>query len=169
MIWKRGGRKAYPKNAPGDFYVAEDCCTLCGITWIVAPDHFEVDERQGYVKRQLASDAEVDAMISAMGVQELDCIRYKGRDRHVIAALRARGHPSRTPPLDIQTNIAVTCTDEHAEVRLGAAETFNRRVLHGRVQFLLSDDILVGLRVLDLTEKERRILRDYVAEHCVRT
>ena len=54
--------------------------------------------------------------------------------------------------------------DERAEVRLGVAEAFNHAIQHGRVQFLLSDDVLVGLRVLDLTEEERRILRDYIVE-----
>lgn len=71
----------------------------------------------------------------------------------------------RIPRLDIQTSVTVSCTDGHAEVGFGAAETFNRRVLHGRVQFLLSDDVLVGLRVLDLSEKEQRIIRDYISEH----
>jgi hypothetical protein len=69
------------------------------------------------------------------------------------------------PRLDIQADVVLSCADERAEVRLGAAEAFNRAVRHGRVQFLLSDDVLVGLRVLDLTEEERRILRDYIAEH----
>jgi hypothetical protein len=69
------------------------------------------------------------------------------------------------PRLDIHTNVTVSCADGHAEVRLGAAETFNRRILHGRVQFLLSDDVLIGLRAVDLNEKEQRILHDYIAEH----
>jgi hypothetical protein len=94
MIGKRKAReqrKVYGKNAHGDFYVVENCCLWCGIPWVEAPEHFAVDERQCYVKRQPANDAEVNTMISAMTVQELECIRYKGRDRQVIAALRARG------------------------------------------------------------------------------
>jgi hypothetical protein len=59
----------------------------------------------------------------------------------------------------------VSCVNRQAEVRLGAAETFNRRIVHGRVQFLLSEDVLVGVRVLDLTEKERQILDEYIAQH----
>jgi hypothetical protein len=77
----------------------------------------------------------------------------------------AFSNAGRIPRLDIQTTVTLSCADGHAEVRLGAADTFNRRVLHGRVQFLLSDDVLIGLRVLDLNEKEQRILRDYIAEH----
>jgi hypothetical protein len=71
----------------------------------------------------------------------------------------------RIPRLDIQVEVTVSCTDGQAEIRLGAAGSFNRKFLHERVQFLLSDDVLVGLRVTDLTEKERRTLRDYIAEH----
>jgi hypothetical protein len=65
--------------------------------------------------------------------------------------------------LDIRTRVAWSCTDAQAEVRLGTAENFNRRIQHGRVQFLLSDDVLVGMRVLDLTEEERRILGQHIA------
>jgi hypothetical protein len=71
----------------------------------------------------------------------------------------------RIPRLDIQTNVRMSCANRHAEVRLGAAETFDRTVAYGRVQFLVSNDVLVGLRVLDLTDNERRILSDYIAEH----
>ncbi len=67
--------------------------------------------------------------------------------------------------LDIQTEVVLTCTDGNAEVRLGSAKIFDRTLMHGRAQFLLSEDILVGLRLLDLTEKERHILQNYVAEH----
>ncbi len=69
------------------------------------------------------------------------------------------------PRLDIQAEIGMTCTGRLVEVTLGAGETFNRRIVHGRVQFLLADDVLVGLRVLDLTEEEQHTLREYVARH----
>lgn len=81
--------RVYPKNAPGDFYVETGCCTLCGVPWTEAPDHFAVDDRQCYVKRQPTNDAEVGKMIAAMEVQELGCIRYKGRDRAIVEAIRA--------------------------------------------------------------------------------
>jgi len=69
------------------------------------------------------------------------------------------------PRLDIPTDVAASCTDGHAEVALGVAEAFNRRVVYGRVQFLLSDDVLVGLRVLELNKVEQRVLREYIAQH----
>jgi hypothetical protein len=64
--------------------------------------------------------------------------------------------------LDIQTEINMSCVDGQAEVGLGLAKTFNRTFVHGRVQFLLLDDFLVGLRVLDLTEDERQTLSEYI-------
>src|SRR5262245_8687766 len=79
----------YPKNAPGDFYVEEGCCTLCGVPWDVAPDHFAVDDEQCYIKRQPTNGAEVRRMIAAMHVQELGRIRYKGREQEIIDAIRA--------------------------------------------------------------------------------
>jgi hypothetical protein len=72
---------------------------------------------------------------------------------------------SRIQRLDIGTNFTVSCADGQADIALGAAETFNRKVVYGRVQFLLSDDVLVGLRVVDLVDKERCTLLDYIAGH----
>jgi hypothetical protein len=69
------------------------------------------------------------------------------------------------PRLEIQTDVTLSCSDQYAEVRLGAAKIFNHRVGYGRVQFLLADDVLLGLRVLDLNEQEQRILHDYIARH----
>jgi hypothetical protein len=83
-------RKAYSKNAPGDFYVEAGCCLGCGVPWHEAPDHFTVDDVQCYVKRQPANEAEVRNMISAMHLQEIDCIRYNGRDPKIVAAIRAK-------------------------------------------------------------------------------
>jgi hypothetical protein len=70
----------------------------------------------------------------------------------------------RIPRLDIPMNVAVACANGEAEIRLGRAAEFNRKIVFGRVEFLLSDDLLVGLRVLDLTEKETQILCDYLAQ-----
>jgi hypothetical protein len=55
----------------------------------VAPDHFAVDDQQCYVMRQPTNGAQVRRMIAAMQVQELDCIRYKGREQDIIDAIRA--------------------------------------------------------------------------------
>jgi hypothetical protein len=85
-----GPRKAYSRNTAGDFYVEEGCCLGCGVPWHEAPDHFAVDKVQCYVKRQPADEAEIRRVISAMHLQEMGCIRYKGRDQKIIAAIRAK-------------------------------------------------------------------------------
>jgi hypothetical protein len=111
MIWKRAAREqrnVYAKNASGDFYVAENCCLWCGVPWVVAPEHFAIDELQCYVKRQPADDAEVSTMISAMNVQELDCIRYKGRDERIIAPSGPEGEAK---------SLTINQTDDHAPIK----------------------------------------------------
>lgn len=84
----------YPKNAPGDFYVGDGCCISCGIWEIDAPDHFTFDGVQCYVSRQPENEAERKKVAAAMRVSDTECIRYKGRDPTVMAALRRQkcGH-----------------------------------------------------------------------------
>jgi hypothetical protein len=67
-----------------------------------------------------------------------------------------------TPRLDIQTKIAMSWTKGQVEISLGTAKAFNRTIVHGRVQFLLLDDDLVGLRVIMLTEEEQKTLFEYM-------
>jgi hypothetical protein len=51
---------ADPRNVPGDFYVAKDCCTQCGVPWHFAPDLFgDSDDNSG-------------------------CIRYRGNDPEIL-------------------------------------------------------------------------------------
>lgn len=33
MVLKLRLMPALPRNAPGDFYVENDCCLLCGVPW----------------------------------------------------------------------------------------------------------------------------------------
>lgn len=77
----------------------------------------------------------------------------------------AFSNTSGIPRLDIQSSVSVTSVEGQAEIRFGAAEAFNRSVQHGRVQFLLLEDILVGLRVLDLVERERHTLCEYIGRY----
>jgi hypothetical protein len=70
--------------------------------------------------------------------------------------------------IEFPGNVWLSCSDAQAgarvEVDLGCADTFDRRIVHGRIQFLVSEDILVGLRVVDLTDIEQQLLRVYVEE-----
>jgi hypothetical protein len=76
---------------------------------------------------------------------------------------------SASPRLDVETNVTLYCYGGFAEIGIGNARAFNSRAEHGRVQFLISDGVLVGLRILDLTETEQSILCDYIAENPGRT
>ena len=80
--------KPHPANVPGDFYVKENCCTMCDVPFVEAPGLFGVvtdDEgyEQCYVKRQPATPQELDQMIRTVGAAEFRCIRYRGQDRAV--------------------------------------------------------------------------------------
>jgi hypothetical protein len=85
----------HPANVPGPFYVEDGCCLACGI-W--------EDEAEGllawlpdaklphcYVARQPATDAEFAQMLTAMEINEVDCIRVHGCRSDWAERLRAAG------------------------------------------------------------------------------
>jgi hypothetical protein len=80
-----------PENVPGDFYVEEGCCTRCEVPAVEAPEHFAYSEDSCYVCRQPHTPDEVVRMVNAIQVQELNCIRYGGRQRDVQIRLVAIG------------------------------------------------------------------------------
>ncbi|HET6425938.1 MAG TPA: hypothetical protein VFG20_19765 [Planctomycetaceae bacterium] len=73
-------------NVPGDFYVEDGCCTMCGVPFGEAPELFgQCDDSRGYmhcfVKRQPQTTSELSDMLSALQFSEFECIRYRGTDR----------------------------------------------------------------------------------------
>lgn len=81
-------RKPHPANEPGEFYVEDGCCTMCEAPFAQAPDLFGVcQDSRGYphcfVRRQPVTPGELDQMVSAIQVAELQCIRYRGGDRAI--------------------------------------------------------------------------------------
>ena len=83
--------RPHPKNAPGDFYVRFDCCLTCEVPTTFAPDLFAYGEEPTggcFVKRQPESEAELTRMVDVFANQELDCIRYRGRDTGIIDRLQ---------------------------------------------------------------------------------
>lgn len=78
----------HPKNAPGDFYVLDGYCLGEQLWEYDAPEHFASTGEHCYVSRQPESQAENQKMVAAMCVCAFACIRYKGRDPTVVAALR---------------------------------------------------------------------------------
>lgn len=80
--------QSHPRNAPGPFYVVNDCCTACGVPKATAPEHFESDlDGQCYVTRQPGSPDEIEAMLHVIRGQELGCIRYRGTDPQILRRL----------------------------------------------------------------------------------
>jgi len=78
----------YDKNVAGDFYVSgEGCCTLCGMPEAVAPDFFDSDKVQCFVKRQPQTSDEITTVLEAFITQEFDCVRYGGSDSRIIQRL----------------------------------------------------------------------------------
>ena len=86
----------HPANAPGDFYVEANCCTMCGVPFVEAPDLFGMwEDEKGpwgcFVKRQPETAEEVQQMINTIAAAELGCIRYRGRDREIRRRLEQIG------------------------------------------------------------------------------
>jgi 4Fe-4S single cluster domain of Ferredoxin I len=79
---------SHPANVPGDFYVEDNCCTMCGVPFAAAPELFgEEGGQQCFVKRQPVSTEEFNQMFEAIRGAELSCIRYRGRDPQFIQRL----------------------------------------------------------------------------------
>jgi len=90
-------RTPFPENVPGDWYVEEDCCILCAVPLVVAPDLFRwamrpdgIEVDHCYVSRQPGSEPELDRMIEAARSAEVECIRHRGLEVQVRARIRER-------------------------------------------------------------------------------
>jgi len=73
---------SHPSSVPGDFYVQNGCCTLCGVPETLAPDLIGRSAEKiehCYWKRQPATPDEIDRAISILAAQELGCHRYAAR------------------------------------------------------------------------------------------
>ena len=85
---------ATPHSVPGDFYVQDNCCTMCGVPEAEAPDLFggfgpndEVLAEQCFVKKQPETQAEYKRMLSVIACADLSCIRYAGTEPKLIELL----------------------------------------------------------------------------------
>ena len=76
-----------PRNAPGDFYVARDCCTLCGLPKDIAGALFQSDDTGCWVARQPEDAPERVKMLKVVAEQDVGCVRYSGTDPDVLGAL----------------------------------------------------------------------------------
>jgi hypothetical protein len=85
----------YPKNAPGDFYVENDCCLTCEAPYNQAPDLMAHDAEGGYphcyFKRQPEAPEEVERAISACHLSCVRAVRYAGRNPKILKRFRELG------------------------------------------------------------------------------
>lgn len=69
---------AHPRNVAGEFYVENECCTLCGVPWQIAPELFAYDDSGCWVAKQPENADERRQMLAVIDAQELDCIHRRG-------------------------------------------------------------------------------------------
>ena len=87
-------RKPHPKNVPGDFYVENECCVLCGVPQEIAPDLFSPLDEDGehcFVRAQPETPDQVQRIIEVIQAAEYRCIRYAGKDVEIRKRIRDVG------------------------------------------------------------------------------
>jgi hypothetical protein len=76
---------------PDGLYVDSSCCLTCGVPWTFAPSVFSQGQRSCLVRRQPSGATELRRVLRVFRSQELDCVRYGGRDSRTLAILRRAG------------------------------------------------------------------------------
>jgi len=87
FVWPREKLPPYPKNAPGDFYVENECCIACEAPMRSAPDLIEHDDDSShcYFKKQPQTSEEIERAIEACMVSCVEAVRYRGRDPAILS------------------------------------------------------------------------------------
>jgi ferredoxin len=80
----------HPKNVDGDFFVESGCCMACDLPKSVAPDLFEYEDHHCYVCKQPSQKEELDRVLNALEIQDLNCIRYIGNDPKILLEIKNR-------------------------------------------------------------------------------
>jgi hypothetical protein len=91
--------KAYPANAPGDFYVQNDECITCRAPESVAPDLIGFFEDPSgtnarshcYFKKQPQTVGEIDRAVKAVYANCCGSYRYAGSNRDIKKKLKKAG------------------------------------------------------------------------------
>jgi hypothetical protein len=83
-------------NVPGDFYVEDGCCVACLVPFQAVPELLRYDEKAShcYVCQQPRNLQEQQLMAEAIGLSEVRCIRYSGREEHILNLLSLKGELS---------------------------------------------------------------------------
>jgi ferredoxin len=88
--------------APGAFYVEKDMCITCGIPMDTAPANFSWSDRTREthsgefphhcrVFKQPETPEELERVIEAASMSEIDAIRYCGTDPEILQRFKERG------------------------------------------------------------------------------
>jgi ferredoxin len=115
----------HPKNAGGPFYVLNGCCTACGVPTAIAPELFDFDSADHcYVKRQPTSHTEMEKALRVLRAQELDCVRYGGKDDAILRRLAEAGesHQCDHPPAGVGVVLRNVVTFALSDSRHGPFE-----------------------------------------------
>lgn len=99
------------QDAPGDFYVVPNCCALCGVPSRQAPRLIADchEHSHCFIHRQPESADDVEAILSAIHLADLPCIRYRGTD----SAVRRRL---------VETGVGEQCDDLPEDLRRRSEE-----------------------------------------------
>jgi hypothetical protein len=85
----------YPKNAPGDFYVENECCVCCEAPYHMAPDLMAHDDVGGfshcYFKKQPETPEEVERAVMACVVSCVRAVRYAGENPKILKRFQELG------------------------------------------------------------------------------
>lgn len=83
----------HPLNAPGGFYIENECCASCGVMHDEAPTLLAWDnDLHCFVAQQPETEDEIRQAIQAMMVMEMDCLRYGGADLRIRERVTDAGH-----------------------------------------------------------------------------
>ena len=82
----------FPRNAPGPFYVENQCCISCTAPYFMAPDLMAHDDGEGgyhcHFKRQPETSEEVERAVMACVLSCVWAVRYAGSDPGILQRFR---------------------------------------------------------------------------------
>ncbi len=104
--------ESHPKSAPGDFYVINGECIICGAPHLVAPDLIGWSANPGSIdprylhciwKKQPETELEMVQAFNAFAACCVGCYRYAGNDPAVMERIGPEhcDHSSSTPRHDV--------------------------------------------------------------------
>ena len=162
-----------PKSPPGlvfDWYVpisySADCSPKLGIKYIMVGNR---GTETLLLKKPLTSMNFCECVLTGADLSQPRLLDGDGPRAPGIPVLElpagAKFSGGDVPRADVAERVFLRCQNRLAEIGLGEARAFDRRLAHGRVDFLLNGDRLVGMRINDLTPNEEDGLREYIERH----